>query len=326
MSVPGTRALRVLFAALLALAAGMPATTVTAADDPVAAVEEFLDLVSTGNLADFDRVVCNEQLDAARNRFDPATALGFAAPSRSDLPSLAYRVDDAQVDLIDANEESATVRLTATLHVEIDESQVRELLRTVSESDGAPMSDEDLDLVVPVMMEIFNQGEAVDEDISMVHEAEGWKACAGIGLDQSADATTRTDISVAGICGVLPIASVNAITPEALQFDSSYGGEDYCSFESSADGGRSATLSLTRGVLLDDFIAAFPGGTDVVVAGTPGYVAAGELFVGLPQGVLEILVTLGDQTTADFDAANYVVALGELVVPLMGNLDASGNE
>jgi hypothetical protein len=124
------------------------------------------------------------------------------------------------------------------------------------------------------------------------------------------------------MCGLLEPAELEGLGP--LSYDSSFGGDDSCTYSSSAfEDFHSLSLSLNRGNSVADFKPLFEGGEDTAVAGLPAYeyAPAGMLFVAVEGGVLQVALYVGEGPAArDTDAIAHAARVAELVIPRLPEL------
>ena len=221
-------------ALILALTSLSLAAPVTAADSPEGAVNELIDMAASGDLSAIDQVVCEEQREAAVQQFDPRTALGLSPDDQALLDAFTFQFDDRATEVLSQDEGTATVRLTATLNVSIDEAQARDMVRALLEAEGGDVTDEDIDLMLPFMLSAFGEDQEIDDELMLVLEAGQWLVCGGLGTEQVEPVGPAASVSFEGICGLTSIAQLNAITPAELEYDSSFGGEAFCSYSVSS--------------------------------------------------------------------------------------------
>ncbi len=251
-------------------------------------------------------------------------ALGLPAGSETLAAALTFKLEDVGIDVTDQQEDTAAARLSGTLSITIDEAQASDLVRAMVEVDGEQIDDEELDFIVPLMLEALSEPQAIDDELTLVRTDGEWLVCGGFGDGDGGEPTFEDSISFDGICGLVSLAEVNAIGPAELRYDSSDGAEDYCSYSSySAESYYSTSLSLGRGESLELYESFYPEARKVTVAGLPALQAETSLMIELAEGVLMVDIYPGDEVPADFDVLAYGERLAELFIPLIPGLEAS---
>lgn len=300
---------------LLLIAGVLAGAPVAAAESPEAAANELLELLDQGDLAAVDGLVCEADRDAVRGLFDMGAALGIPAAAVAGS-GLDVVIDDASVELLEQGDESATVRIMASLSIDLEEQRARELVREMLEAEGQTVADEDLDVMVPLISAALGQAQELSRELSLVLDDGAWLICGGFDVVDEVvdDEDEAPDVSFAGLCGYVSLADIDALAGGALAFDRSVGRAGRCTYTSSGDDPRTLTLSYVPGSL-DDVRARFPGGNDVGVADRAAYQLSDQLWVELDEGLLIVALDAGDEPPADFDAAAFVIGLGELLVP-----------
>ena len=322
MSPSHSRATGLLAALVVAFSSLAVAGPVAAADSPEAAVNELIDMVVSGDFSAIDRVVCEEQHGAALRQFELRASLGVPSETGPTLAAITSQIESRNVELISQDGEVAIVRMSVTRTMALDEDEARELVRAMLEAEGEQVEDDDLDFMVPLMTAAFSEGQVIDEELTLLREGGQWLVCGGLGPDVPEPVGSEPSISFDGMCGLVTMAEINVSSPPELQYDSSFGAESYCSYSSSSyDDYYSVTVSLGQGDRLEDWQSFYPGGVELTAADLPAYAQAEQLFIGLPEGVLEVALFPGDNPPQDLDSTAYLTQLAELFVPLVGELE-----
>lgn len=322
MSVSRRRSSGIPVAIVLSLASlglGLPAV---AADSPEAAVNELLDAVSSGDLTSLETVVCEAEREAVREMFDFGAQLGLATGETPTQP-LVFDISDRSTELLDQDEDSAMVRVTGTLTVDVDEEQLRDLVRAMLEADRGPddppISDEDLDFMIPLFSSTFSSGQALDEEITLVLEDGGWLVCGGLGEATEDPDEFPAAVSFDGLCGLVSVDQMSSLS--ALEYDSSSGFETFCTYSlSSYEAYHTATVSLDQGYGLEDFQALFGAGEETTVSGNPAFRSGDQLFVQVADDVLQVSLYLGEEPAPDVDTGTLASQIAELFIPVLGEL------
>jgi hypothetical protein len=172
-------------AAVLALVAAVAACAPGApADGPAAVVNEALAKVAAKDLDGLRTLACAGQEDMIRDQFGIAGALdaGALVPGL-DTEALmnAVTLDVKGVKLGDAaiDGDVAQVPVTGTMKVTFDAAVTKPLLRTMLESQGTTMTDEQLDALLRTLAS-YGQDLPIDETVRLVRESGAWKLCLDI--------------------------------------------------------------------------------------------------------------------------------------------------
>lgn len=329
MSSIRTRAAALSAAAALALGSIGIAAPALAAESPEAAVDGLLDIVESGDVSDLAGVVCEAERDAARDAFDVAGLFGLA-PGDPAASAIGLEVGDRAYELVSEDGDAASVRVRATLSVNVEEGALEDLVRAMLEAemgpDDPPVSDADIELMVGFMGSALGQSQPIDEQIDVVREDGEWLVCGGLDeLTGEADEPEEPAVAMEsseGLCGVVGLAAVNAAG--SVQYDMSQGFETVCSyFDSTSDELVSATISLSGDASIDDFGAFYGVDEELDVMGRPAFVGADILFVEVDDQVLQVSVSLGEEPPAGTDAVSEAMALAELVIPVVPDILAA---
>ncbi|CAN5778476.1 hypothetical protein BH23CHL8_BH23CHL8_27010 [soil metagenome] len=299
---------------------GTPGPTL-AASSPEAAVLELLDRAAGRDLGDLDGLVCAAHQETVRSQFDPGALLGdpSAAGGSGEPQGPAFEFSDRAVSVVSQDDDTAVVRLTATMTLDMDEAQVREYVLGLMEATDTDFSDEDIEQMVGLFTTGLATGQEVDEEIALIREGGEWVVCDD---PEGSEPAIEPSVSTDGICGLISPAELDGLGP--LTYDSSYGSSDFCSFSSTSfDDFHNLSLSFSAGTSLDEFRAIFAGGEDIDVAGLPAYAYAdgGALFVSVDGGVLQVAPYLGEgPAVVEVDTIAYASQVAELVIPRLPEL------
>lgn len=297
----------------LAMLAGAAPTV--AAASPREAVMAFVELVDRGQLEGIDEVVCPGLEAGVLEAFDPSTALGFEALGIEVGDALRLRLDEPSTELISQEADSALVRLTASLRFEVDKDPARDAVRALLEAGGDEVGDADFEDFMSELLAAFAQTQPLDEDVLVELRDGDWLVCGGLGIDGATAGSVEPSVSFDGLCGLVPLSDINAVGPVGLEYDSTFGAETFCAYDPSTEGQtHSLTVSLSPGDRLDDYRAVYPDGSDVTVAGLEGYVLDSQLFVAVPEGILEVFAFPGDPELPGFASTDYLSAVATLFI------------
>lgn len=306
---------RVLLAAILVLGLGAAATPVTvAADSPEDAVRALFERYGSGDFSDIDTLVCEEQREAMRSQLAEMTGLGL------DAGALRIEVRDPELTVISEDGDTALVRVVATMAFQIDESALREMARQSIVDMGDEPTDEAIDSMVGMMGGFVGQETPMDEEMPVVRRDGQWLVCpdlddGGSGTNGSSGVTSN--LSDAGICGVVPIDQLNAISPAT--FDYSFGSTDQCNWSASgSDPSVSLSVNLARGQTLESY--RWGEFEELTVADRPAVAMAPQLYVELDEGVLTLSAWASDASGNEVDLADFPVRAAELIIPGLGDL------
>jgi hypothetical protein len=322
MSVSRRRSSGILVAIVMSvtsLGLGAPAS---AADTPETAVNELLDAVGSGDLTGLEALVCEAERGAVREMFDIGAQLGLPAADSATQP-LTFGISDRSTELLDQADDAATVRVTGTLTVDVDEEQLRDLVRAMLEADQGPddppVSDEDLDFMLPLISSAFSSGQPIDEEVTLVLEDGGWLVCGGLGESTEDPDEFPAQVSFDGLCGLVTVDQMSSLG--VLEYDSSQGFETTCTYSlSSYEEYHSATISLNEGYSIEDFAGVLGADEATSVAGNDAFRSSDQLLVQVGDDVLQVALYLGEEPRPDVDALAHASQVAELFIPVVGEL------
>lgn len=320
MSTSPARLTGMLMTTAMALTGLVSALPVAAADDPEAAVEDFLAAVAERDYTRLDEVTCEAERGPVREAFDIAGQLGLPADDPA-AGALRIEVADPSVDLLAEEGDSATVRLQASLTVAVDDDSVDDLVRAILEADlgpdDPPPTDEDVEMMAGFMGGFLNMSQPIDEEVSLVREDGEWLVCGGL-VDEPEEPTTTSESSE-GLCGFVGLEALNAVS--AIGYDSSQGFETMCTYLQMRDDFASATVSFDTGSDLETLSQFYGVEQELEVAGRPAFFGSDLLAVALDGGVLQVSIFAGEDAAPEAALAE-AISLAELFVPLAPELSA----
>jgi len=316
-------------AAIMSLAlsvAGLSAP-VAAADSPEAAVNEFFDLVQSGDFTDLESVVCASDVPTVREAFDIGASLGLEGDAAAGVFSREVR--DRSVDLLDEQGDQARLRVAATVSMQVPDDQVEGLVRAMLSADQGPddppPSDDDVQMMVGVMGSALNQTLPLDAEVTAVRESGEWLVCGGlIEPPDEPDPGFEPSVSTDGACALASPDELTALGP--LAYDSSMGFESFCSF-SSSDFSNYHQLSIEIGLDRSAENLAGAYGADQVVS-VDGYQALASgpdsfariLIVQVGPDTVTISVSEPETPPDGFEWLDHATAVAELVIPRLAGL------
>lgn len=322
MSVSRRRSSGILVAIVLSVTSLGLSAPGSAADTPETAVNELLDAVGSGDLTGLEALVCEAERGAVRELFDIGAQLGLPAADSATQP-LTYGISDRSTELLDQADDAATVRVTGTLTVDVDEEQLRDLVRAMLEADQGPddppVSGEDLDFMLPLISSAFSSGQPIDEEVTLVLEDGGWLVCGGLGESSEDPDEFPAQVSFDGLCGLVTVDQMSSLG--VLEYDSSQGFETTCTYSlSSYEEYHSATISLNEGYSIEDFAGVFGADEATSVAGNDAFRSSEQLLVQVGDDVLQVALYLGEEPRPDVDALAHASQVAELFIPVVGEL------
>ena len=280
------------------------------AEEPDAAVQTLLEAVSSRDLGDLDGLVCAEQQEAVRAAFGDA-GLGLDVMDES-FESMTVSIQQARVELLDMNDAEASARVTGRLVIEVDPQELRALTRELVEAGSSPgdppVSEAEVEEMLPFVREALALEQRLDSEVSVVVENGAWVVCGGLGLQ-----------AAAGLCALATPGELSRLS--SLDYDASTGFDDFCTYSGSeAEGDHGATVSLMPDTTLDEWRDVFPPEADFEVAGAPAFSFGSDLFSEVDGSVLQVSVWLPEAAPRDVDAITQAMRISELVLPRLEDL------
>lgn len=171
-------ALAASMALVLAVAACAPAAP---ADGPGAVVNEALTKVAAKDIDGLRGLACAGQEDLIRDQLGIAGALGTGdlIPGMDTAALLdAVTLDVGGVKLGDAAIEGdvAQVPVTGSVKVTFDAAAMKPILRTLLETQGTTMTDEQLDALLKTLA-TYGQDIPLEQSVRLVRESGAWRIC-----------------------------------------------------------------------------------------------------------------------------------------------------
>jgi hypothetical protein len=279
--------------------------SVAGAEEPEAAVQALLEAVSARDLGDLDGLVCAEQQGAVRAAFGDA-GLGLDVMDES-FRSMTVSIQQARVELLDRHSADARARVTGRLVIEVDPQELRALTRELVEAGSGPgdlpVSEAEVDEMLPFMLEALALEQRLDSEISLVLEDDAWVVCGGLGLQ-----------AAAGLCDLATPGELSRLS--SLDYVESTGFDELCTYGGShAQDYHAASVSLIPDTTLDEWREVFPPEADFEVAGVPAFSFGSDLFSEADGGVLQVSVWLPEAAQRDVDAITQALRISELVLP-----------
>lgn len=159
------------------------APAVVAQEDPVAPVQQVLTAVSEGRFGDATEPFCAE-LEAVAlgglGQLDDIGDMGLGFDLSSLLSAVAIDTSSLDLFVVEEGAESATVGLSGTVQVGIDEDRLAELMVGVLSTEDEPVDVETVKGVLPLLLpdiESMSASVELDESIEVVREAGVWQVC-----------------------------------------------------------------------------------------------------------------------------------------------------
>jgi hypothetical protein len=203
---------------------------------------------------------------------------------------ISIEVADAVIEVLGEEGDAAVVRLTGTLSTDV--------------------------------MGLVDE-EAIDVELTVVREDGEWLVCDDL-PEPSGDGGPDLSLGLAsdeGVCATVTLDELNALG--ALQYDSSFVGFESCTYLSSSIGqGLPLVTVYLRGGDLEEVKQSFPGGDETSILGHAAYGQGSQLWVELPEGVLEVAPELfGDPGIEGFDPLAYAAQIAEIAIPRVPDVE-----
>lgn len=149
------------------------------ADDPTASVRSAFEAVEFGGIAGLADYSCAAQKDQVADMF--TGELGNLQGSGLDVDRIAdsIRVDvvDLDVNEVSRSSDTATVHVSGTIKMELDDAALRQLVTAILAAEGLTPTDTEIDAAVTALAAGLAQGQPLDDDITVVHEGGSWLIC-----------------------------------------------------------------------------------------------------------------------------------------------------
>jgi hypothetical protein len=305
----------------LAMAASLALTTVgmvapaTAADSPEAAVNQLLDASVSGDYDAIDTLVCEAERSAVRSMLDPGEAMDVEMAREL----ISFSIEDRAVEVVDEDGDEATVRVTGTMSMGVGDGDVEEVARMLVEADMGELSEEDLEMMLPFMEMALTQTVPIDEELTVVREADEWVVCGGLGVSSVDDYDFETtNVSSDGLCGLVLPEELTAAGSVAYESSSGWA-LNTCSYQDS-DYTQSTTVTVELDADAAYAAGAYGYDVELEVAGAPAFTSdqpGAPLLVQVGPDVLNVQVQAWDPgpTADDLDLLEQTTAIAELFAP-----------
>ena len=329
--MPSVRRRTVSLAVASALVLGSAAGPSAAADDPEAALTSLLEAVTARELEDLDGLVCAEGQEAVREAFGDA-GLGIDLMALSFDP-VGVSIEEPTIAILTSDDTTASARVTATLAIDVEDQQMREFVREIIEAsagpDDLPVTDDDVDEMVPLAADAMGLRQPLDAEIGLTLEDGEWVVCGGFGgvNAESGDRyAVEASVSTEGLCGLATPAEVSELG--LLEYDSSTGFGEFCTYsQSDWDAYHAATVSLILEASLDDWREVYPPDGELEVAGAQAFSSGQDVFTASGEDVLQVSVSLPqDASSGNVDPVTQAVRISELFLPRLDELLRGGSE
>lgn len=177
----GRRRIGAVLAGIIVLAVALAACSGAAnTSTPKGVMEEALRLVADKDTDGLTALACEAQKDTVAEQFDFAGGLTGSLGVDVDPDKIldAIEIDVSKVAVAETNVsgDTATVQLTGSMSMVIDEEAFKDVIREVAEQQGTPIDDAQLDALLG-MMGSFAQDIPMNETVDLVRENGAWKIC-----------------------------------------------------------------------------------------------------------------------------------------------------
>lgn len=296
------------------------AAPVAAADSPEAAVNALIDAVEAGDYAALDDLVCEAERASVREMLDPSEAMGI---SMEEFP-ITISIADRSLEVISDDGDEATIRLTGSMSMNVEEDQLEALAMAAMAADMGEVSEEDLEMMLPFLMMAFTQTTPMDEELTVVNEGGQWLVCGGLGEAPADDLGFDdefgivSNVSTDGVCGLVLPEELTAAGQ--LTYDTSSGWDiSNCTYSSSDfESYHSATVFVELDTDAQSNAGAYGADQTLEVAGSPAYASSQPnvpFFVQVGPDMLNISVWPPDPAPDGYDQMAQTMAIAELFVP-----------
>ena len=179
--------MQVLRRALIALVTAAAVVTgcgggAPSANDPAGTVTSAFAAAESGGLARLTEFACAAQAASVTSMFG-ASASDFAQLQAAGidanelLDALKVDFENVQASETSRSGTTATVHVTGTATMTVDEAKMKAVLAKVLEAQGMPADEATLDAAMAMMGGQLSQSQQIDEDVTVVQEGGKWLIC-----------------------------------------------------------------------------------------------------------------------------------------------------
>lgn len=177
MSVLRRRCLPFLFLAALGACGGAaPATTA----EPAGTVRLVVETLKARQYDRLAALLCASRRAELGGRLDPIAPLASALPSFdvSNLrDAITVEVRDFNATEKSRSGDSAVVAVTGSMGVTLDPAKARDFVRAVSLAQGQPMTDAQIDAILPELQRQLGKSHRLKGELDVVLENREWLLC-----------------------------------------------------------------------------------------------------------------------------------------------------
>ena len=304
----------------LALVTAGLVAPVAAADSPAAAVNQLFDASESGDYEAIDTLVCEAERAAVREMLDPGEAMDMAEAREL----VTFRLDDRDVSVVDQDGEEATVKVTGTMSIDVEEGQLEAVAVALLEAEMGEPSDEDVEMMLPFIEMALTQSVPMDEELTVIVVDGEWVVCGGLGEPpEEIDDGFEPSVSAEGICALATPDELSAVGP--LVYDSSTGFETFCNYSNSNwEDYHQTAVSIEFDQDAEYFAEAYGADEQLTIGGAaawrPGPDGFGTNLI-IQAGPDMIIITVGEpeDPPEGFDWAAQGTAVAELLMPRLAD-------
>lgn len=153
-----------------------------AANEPAGVVNSAFAAAESGGLGRLTEFACAAQANSLTSMFG-ASASDFADLQAAGIDANellnAMKVDFENIQASETSRSgtSATVHVTGTAKMSVDEAAMRQILTKVLEAQGMEADDATLDMAMGAMGGELSETQQIDEDVTVVQEGGKWLIC-----------------------------------------------------------------------------------------------------------------------------------------------------
>jgi hypothetical protein len=148
--------------------------------DPTATVKDFVSLVEQKQFDKIPDIACAAEKDNVKGQFDIGNQLAGSlqgVDAKAITDAMTIKFENLEVKEVEKSADKAKVALKGTLKMSVDKTKMTDLVKKVLETEGMPVDDATVAMMLDSMVGAFEQGEPVDSSVDLVVENGKWVVC-----------------------------------------------------------------------------------------------------------------------------------------------------
>jgi hypothetical protein len=230
---------------------------------------------------------------------------------------MTFTIDGRDVSLLSEEGDTASVQMSGTLRVTIDETLARDWMKSLLEEVGQPTDDATVDTFLAEMTADMAEGEDLTATVEVIRENGEWLVCDDLSGEEPSE-TFDPGASLPpvedALCDLMTIEEANTATGLSFVTTTPYSGG--CSWDSDIMSDDYYSVSIYREDGDLEFIKGVWEGEDVTIGGRPAWTTDNGTWVDLGDGLLVVMPwLLSDGAQETIDGRDLAIKVGEIVVP-----------